>query len=214
MSRPLVPTLLAETRLIAILRHTPPQRALRTVEALAKAGVCAIEVTFNSRGVLEMLAAIRDAFGDRVLLGAGTVLDLASADQAIDAGASFVVSPHLDPALVSCLAERDVPVIPGAFTSTEVLSAWRAGASIVKVFPVGSVGPAYIKDLRGPLADIPLLPTGGVTEDNAADFMRAGAWGLAVGSALVDPRLVDAEGWDELERRAGVFAARRARTGL
>jgi 2-dehydro-3-deoxyphosphogluconate aldolase / (4S)-4-hydroxy-2-oxoglutarate aldolase len=153
-----------------------------------------------------MLAAIHDRFGDRVLLGAGTVLDIESADQALQAGARFIVSPHTDVALVERLAQRGVPTIPGAFTATEVLTAWRAGATIVKVFPVGSVGPAYIKDLRGPLGNIPLLPTGGVTEDNAAEFVRTGAWGLAVGSALVDPRLVEAEAWDELARRATRFS--------
>jgi 2-dehydro-3-deoxyphosphogluconate aldolase/(4S)-4-hydroxy-2-oxoglutarate aldolase len=210
--RPPVPEALERSRLIAILRHTRPDLVVRTVDALLDGGVCAIEVTFNSRGVLEMLAAINEHFGERVLLGAGTVLDQVSADQALEAGARFIVSPHTDVGLVKHLAQQGVPTIPGAFTASEVLAAWRAGASIVKVFPAGSVGPAYIKDLRGPLGDIPLLPTGGVTEDNAAAFMRAGAWGLAVGSALVDPRLVDDGDWDELGRRTRAFATATAPT--
>jgi 2-dehydro-3-deoxyphosphogluconate aldolase/(4S)-4-hydroxy-2-oxoglutarate aldolase len=213
VARPPVPEALERSRLIAILRHTRPDLTVRTVDALLSGGICAIEVTFNSRGVIEMLSTVKAEFGERVLLGAGTVLDIESADQALQAGAQFVVSPHTDPDLVRSLAERGVPTIPGAFTATEVLTAWRAGASIVKVFPMGSVGPAYIKDLRGPLGDIPLLPTGGVTETNAADFIRAGAWGLAVGGALVDPKLVEDERWDELARRARAFCeATRARS--
>jgi 2-dehydro-3-deoxyphosphogluconate aldolase/(4S)-4-hydroxy-2-oxoglutarate aldolase len=205
VARPPVPDALERSRLIAILRHTRPDRAVRAVQTLVECGVCAIEVTFNSRGVLDMLAAINAHFGEHVLLGAGTVLDIESAEHALRAGARFIVSPNTDVSLVEWLAQRAVPTIPGAFTASEVLTAWRAGASIVKVFPAGSVGPAYIKDLRGPLGDIPLLPTGGVTEGNAAEFMRAGAWGLAVGSALVDPRLVDSEDWTELGRRARAF---------
>jgi 2-dehydro-3-deoxyphosphogluconate aldolase/(4S)-4-hydroxy-2-oxoglutarate aldolase len=207
MARPALPAALAETRLIAILRHTPPERAVRAVSVLLEAGVSCIEVTCNSRGALDMLRAIAETFGERVLLGAGTVLDRDMADEALAAGARFVVSPHLDVSLVERLVARDVPTVPGAFTATEVVTAWRAGASLVKVFPAGSVGPAYIRDLRGPLADIPLLPTGGVTEGNANDFMRAGAWGLAIGSALVDPQLVDAQDWPELDRRAQAFLA-------
>jgi len=205
--RPAIPEQLAQSRLVAIMRHTEPTAAVRTVEALVSGGVCAIEVTFNSRGVLDMLRAIDQAFGERVLLGAGTVLDLDAAEQALGAGARFIVSPHIDPHLVRTLAARGVPTIPGALTATEVVLAWQAGASVVKLFPAGSVGIGYLKDLRGPLNDVPLLPTGGVTLDNAADFVRAGAWGLGVGSALVDARLVAAGDFGELERRARGFAA-------
>jgi 2-dehydro-3-deoxyphosphogluconate aldolase/(4S)-4-hydroxy-2-oxoglutarate aldolase len=207
MSRPAIPQQLERSRLVAIMRHTEPSAAIRTVEALLDGGVCAVEVTFNSRGVLDMLRAIDDAFGQRVLLGAGTVLDLDAAEQALGAGARFIVSPHIDPSLVRTLAARGVPTIPGALTATEVVTAWQAGASVVKLFPAGSVGIGYLKDLRGPLNDVPLLPTGGVTLDNAADFVQAGAWGLGVGSALVDARVVAAGDFAELERRARGFAA-------
>src|SRR4029077_17724445 len=142
------------------------------------------------------------ALGDRVLVGAGTVLDQATADRALDAGARFLVSPHLDAELVRGFSQRGVPWIPGAFTATEVLNAWRAGAIVVKLFPAGSVGPGYLKDLLGPLRHIPLLPTGGVTPDNAASFLQAGAWGLGMGSALVAPDLVAAARFDELQTRA------------
>ncbi|GAC1317491.1 MAG: bifunctional 4-hydroxy-2-oxoglutarate aldolase/2-dehydro-3-deoxy-phosphogluconate aldolase [Chloroflexota bacterium] len=204
---------LEDTRIVAILRHTDPARACETVEALVAGGVRAVEVTFNSAGVAHILDAIATTFGTRVLLGAGTVLSQTQADHALDCGAQFIVSPHTDLDFVSGLAARGVPCIPGALTPTEILSAWRAGASAVKVFPAGSVGPPYIKDLRGPLDAIRLVPTGGVTLDNASAFVAAGAWGLGVGSALVDGRLIAAGRFDQLTDRARAFAdiARQAR---
>jgi 2-dehydro-3-deoxyphosphogluconate aldolase/(4S)-4-hydroxy-2-oxoglutarate aldolase len=202
-----IPAALEESRVVAILRRTEARMAVETAEALLRGGISVIEVTLNTSGALEMLRAIRDAVGDRAVLGAGTVLDMAAADAALKAGAQFIVSPHTDVVLVRDMASRGVPCIPGAFTPTEVLTAWRAGASVVKLFPAGPVGAGYLRDLRGPLADIPLLPTGGVTLDNAASFMAAGAWGLGLGSALVAPDLVAAGRFDELTRRAAAFAA-------
>jgi 2-dehydro-3-deoxyphosphogluconate aldolase/(4S)-4-hydroxy-2-oxoglutarate aldolase len=200
-----IPAQLEQSRVVAIMRHTEPTQAVRTVQALLDGGVCVIEVTFNSRGVLDMLRAIDQEFGERVLLGAGTVLDLDSANQALDNGARFIVSPHIDADLVRALSDRGVPTVPGAFTASEVLAARRAGASVVKVFPVGGVGPGYIKDLLGPLGGTPLMPTGGITLDNAADFIRAGAWGLGVGSSLVDAKTVAAGNFPEITRRARGF---------
>ncbi len=206
-ARPSIPDLLTDTRIVAILRRTDAAQAVATAEAIYAGGVRAIEVTCDSDGVFEMIRAIGDAFGDRMLVGAGTVLDLATADRALAAGASYVVSPHTDPALIGAMAQRGIPCVPGAFTASEVLTAWRAGAVLVKLFPAGPVGPGYIKDLRGPLRQIPLLPTGGVTLDNAGDFIAAGAWGLGIGSALVDGPLVAAGRFDELTRRAAGFIA-------
>jgi 2-dehydro-3-deoxyphosphogluconate aldolase/(4S)-4-hydroxy-2-oxoglutarate aldolase len=202
-----VPAALEKSRVVAILRRTEARLAVETAEALLKGGISVIEVTLNTPGALEMLRAMRDAVGDRAVLGAGTVLDIPAADTALAAGAQFIVSPHTDTDLVREMAGRGVPCIPGAFSATEVLSAWRAGASVVKLFPAGPVGAGYLKDLRGPLADIPLLPTGGVTLDNAATYIDAGAWGLGLGSALVAPDLVAAGRFDELTRRAAAFAA-------
>jgi 2-dehydro-3-deoxyphosphogluconate aldolase/(4S)-4-hydroxy-2-oxoglutarate aldolase len=205
--RPKIPDVLEETRVVAILRRTEAHLAVETAEALLKGGISVIEVTLNTPGALEMLRAMRDAVGDRAVLGAGTVLDLAAADAALAAGAQFIVSPHTDADLVREMAARGVACIPGALSPTEVLTAWRAGAAVVKLFPAGPVGPGYLKDLRGPLADIPMLPTGGVTLDNAATFIGAGAWGLGLGSALVAPDLVAEGRFDELTRRAAAFAA-------
>lgn len=207
VERPAIPAALEETRVVAILRRTEAARALETARAILAGGVRAIEVTCDSPGVLEMIRAISAELGDRMLVGAGTVLDVATAEAALAAGARYIVSPHTDPHLVSTMARRGVPCVPGAFTPTEALTAWRAGASVVKLFPAGSVGPGYLKDLRGPLRQIPFLPTGGVTLDNAGAFIAAGAWGLGIGSALVDQPLIDAGRFDELTRRAAGFIA-------
>jgi len=201
-----VPAALEQSRVVAILRRTEAALAVETAEALLRGGISVIEVTLNTPGALDMLRAMRDSVGDRAVLGAGTVLDIAAADEALAAGAAFIVSPHTDTELVREMAARGVVCIPGALTPSEVLSAWRAGASVVKLFPAGPVGAGYLKDLRGPLADIPLLPTGGVTLDNAATFIAAGAWGLGLGSALVAPDLVASGRFDELTRRAAAFA--------
>lgn len=201
-----IPLALEETRLVAILRHTAPDRAVRTAEALVAGGVRALEVTLNSQGALQMVRTLAEALGDRVLLGVGTVLSTDAADAAFAAGARFVVTPHTDPMLIRHVVGRGVPILPGAFTASEIFQAWSAGASGIKVFPSGPVGPGYIKDLRGPFGDVPFIPTGGVTLDNAESFIQAGAWGLGLASALVDPRLVAAGDWTELTRRATTFA--------
>ncbi len=201
-TRPEVPARLEASRIVAILRRTDADAAVATAQALLAGGVDCLEVTCDSPGAFDMLRAIAAELGEQVLLGAGTVLDGEMARAALDAGARFLVSPHLDVDLVQGLAERGVPWLPGAFTATEILSAWRAGAVAVKVFPAGGVGPGYIKDMLGPLRHIPLLPTGGVTLDNAAAFVSAGAWGLGMGSALVDSRLVAERRFDELQERA------------
>ena len=207
ITRPAIPAALEKTRIVAILRRTDASRAIETARAILAGGVRAIEVTCDSDGVFEMIQAISAEFGDRMLVGAGTVLDIETAEKALKAGATYIVSPHTDAHLISAMAERGVPCVPGAFTPTEALTAWRAGAIVVKLFPSGPVGPGHLKDLRGPLRQIPFLPTGGVTLGNAGDFIAAGAWGLGIGSALVDGPLVAAGRFDELTRRAAGFIA-------
>ena len=160
VSRPPIPSHLETTRIVAILRRTDADVAVQTAEALLAGGIRSLEVTCDSPGAFDMIAAITQAFGHHALVGAGTVLDAPNAENAIAAGARFLVSPHVDVDMVRQFTRRGMMWIPGAFTATEVLSAWRAGASIVKLFPAGPSGPAYVKDLRGPLRDIPLLPTG------------------------------------------------------
>jgi len=206
-TRPEIPAALEETRIVAILRRTDSSRAIETARAILAGGVRAIEVTCDSDGVFEMIQAIAAEFGDQLLVGAGTVLDIETAEKALKAGATYIVSPHTDATLISAMAERGVPCVPGAFTPTEALTAWRAGAVVVKLFPSGPIGPGHLKDLLGPLRQIRFLPTGGVTLDNAPDFIAAGAWGLGIGSALVDGPLVAEGRFDELTRRAAGFIA-------
>jgi 2-dehydro-3-deoxyphosphogluconate aldolase / (4S)-4-hydroxy-2-oxoglutarate aldolase len=213
VGRPPIPDELQRSRLVAIMRRTEASAAVATAEALVRGGIPTLEVTCDSPDAMDMIRVISNALGARAFVGAGTVLDAATARAALDAGARFLVSPHIDADLVRSFAERGVAWIPGAFTATEVLTAWRAGAVVVKLFPAGSVGPGYIKDLLGPLRSIPLLPTGGVTVDNAAEFLAAGAWGLGLGSALVDNRLVAQGRFEEIEARAARLARLMAQRG-
>jgi 2-dehydro-3-deoxyphosphogluconate aldolase/(4S)-4-hydroxy-2-oxoglutarate aldolase len=183
------------------------ENARRAAEALLRGGVDVVEVTLNTAGATTMIRELVAHFGERLLVGAGTVLSPSAVHQALDAGARFVVAPNTDPRVIAVCNRQDVPVVPGAFTPTEVVAAWETGADLVKVFPVSSVGPRYIRDLCGPLPDIPLVPTGGVTAENAADFVRAGAVAVGAGSDLVDRAVVDRGDFHELERRARAFIA-------
>jgi 2-dehydro-3-deoxyphosphogluconate aldolase/(4S)-4-hydroxy-2-oxoglutarate aldolase len=165
---------IAAQRFVAVVRNPPELDAV--VEELVEAGVPVVEITLDTPGAL---AAIR-RWRERVTVLAGTVRTLADAEAALEAGAEAVVSPVTIPAVVSFCREHGLPVVPGALTPTEVESAWQAGASLVKVFPASVGGPAYIRSLLGPLGDVPLLATGGVTAENAAAFLAAGA--VAVGA--------------------------------
>jgi 2-dehydro-3-deoxyphosphogluconate aldolase / (4S)-4-hydroxy-2-oxoglutarate aldolase len=171
-------------KIVAILRGCEPERVPAIVLALADAGVRLLEITLNSPGALDLIRRVAGTMGDRVLVGAGTVLTAGEAEMAIAAGARFVLSPSLDIETIRITKELGAVSIPGAFTATEVLAAWRGGADIVKVFPA-SVGANYLRDLRGPLPQIPLMPTGGVNLQNIREFRAAGAVAYGIGSALV-----------------------------
>jgi 2-dehydro-3-deoxyphosphogluconate aldolase/(4S)-4-hydroxy-2-oxoglutarate aldolase len=177
-------------RLLAVLRRVEPRAALLAlVDELADAGVRVVEITQDGPSGPDDLAAVRAhlaARGDATyVVGAGTVLQPAQLDAAREAGAEFVVAPILDLALVRAALESEMPVIPGAFSPTEIVAAWAAGATFVKVFPASAVGPAFVRELRGPLPEIDLIPTGGVDASNAAGFLAAGAAALGIGGALV-----------------------------
>jgi 2-dehydro-3-deoxyphosphogluconate aldolase/(4S)-4-hydroxy-2-oxoglutarate aldolase len=192
--------------IVAIMRHTEASLAIEAADALLRGGVEVVEVTLNTAGATTMIRDLVAHFGDRMVIGAGTVLSPNGVDQALAAGARFVVAPNTDAKVIGLCNQRNVPVVPGAFTPSEVVAAWQLGADLVKVFPVSSVGPRYLRDLRGPLPHIPLVPTGGITADNAADFIRAGAVALGAGSDLVDKAVVDRRDFAELERRARAFS--------
>ena len=171
--------------MVMIIRNVPPDWAVPIGEALLAAEVDVMEITLNTPHALEMIAALRAALGGQMAIGAGTVLSVADAENARAAGAEFFVSPHLDTEIVRFANERDCMVVPGAFTPTEVFTALQAGAHIVKVFPANIVGPQFFKDLQGPFGPIPLLPTGGITIENAATYIQSGALALGVGAGLI-----------------------------
>jgi 2-dehydro-3-deoxyphosphogluconate aldolase/(4S)-4-hydroxy-2-oxoglutarate aldolase len=176
------------TGIVAILRADDGSRLAEAAEALLAGGIDIIEVTFTVPAADQVLRQVASKLGSRVLLGAGTVLDPETARIAILAGAEFIVSPIVRRSLIRLARRYDKPVFPGAFTPTEVLAAWEAGAEIVKVFPSDSVGPGYLKALRGPLPQVRLMPAGGVNLDTAAAFLQAGACALGIGGSLVEPQ--------------------------
>ena len=184
--RPRIPDEIRASGVIAIGRRLERNSILRVAEALLAGGVSAFEVTLDSPDAIDAIRSLTERHADgSLLVGAGTVLDVASATAAIQAGARFLVSPHTDVELIAWAADRGMPFFPGAFTASEILAAWRAGAAAVKLFPASAVGPAYVREMRGPLASVPLIPTGGVTADSAAAFMAAGALAVGVGSWLI-----------------------------
>jgi 2-dehydro-3-deoxyphosphogluconate aldolase / (4S)-4-hydroxy-2-oxoglutarate aldolase len=177
---------LAVVPLVAILRAAGAGRFLEVGRVLYEAGVRGIEVTLTSEGALEAFGRLREELPGDALLGVGTVRSVADAELAVAAGAGYLVAPDLRPEVVGWAVERGLPVVPGALTPTEVAAAWAAGATAVKVFPVSAVGgPAYVKALRAPLPEVPLVPTGGVGIDDIGDYLDAGAAAVGLGSPLL-----------------------------
>ena len=184
--RPPLPAGLVTGGVVAIARRLTADTAPKVADGLVDGGVLAFEITLNEPmdGALRAIGSVANR-GPDLAIGAGTVLSIDAAGLAIDAGATFLVMPHTDPALVAWAAARGVPTLPGAATPTEVLSAWRAGAAAVKLFPASVLGPAFVRESMAPFPDIPLVPSGGVTVATAGDFIRAGAVAVGVGSWLI-----------------------------
>lgn len=200
--------------LIPVLRCGSVEAGQALVDAMMAGGVTVVEVTMTVPNALKLLRELKQRHGDALLLGSGTVTDAAQAEATIDAGAEFVVSPSLHPDVIAKTRELGAVSIPGALTPTEVVTAWRAGADYVKVFPCSAMGGAsYLKSLLAPFPDLKLIPTGGVTLQTAADFLRAGARALGVGTDLVNAAAI-AEGKPEIvtnTARAYLEAIRTAR---
>ena len=194
-------TILA-TKVIAVIRMKDPERVFEVTEALKKGGVKALEITMTVPGALDIIQRLAGAKPEGVLIGAGTVLDADTAAAAIWSGADFVVSPIADPGMIAACRAHDTVVAPGAFTPSEVIAAWDRGADVVKVFPATSLGPQYFRDLKGPFPQLRLMPTGGVTVENARDFIEAGAAAVGIGTALMDRKSVEAGDWEALTARA------------
>jgi 2-dehydro-3-deoxyphosphogluconate aldolase/(4S)-4-hydroxy-2-oxoglutarate aldolase len=179
--------LIERTGVVAIIRTKDASRVRGLVDALLDGGVQTLEITMTVPGAVELIRSIAPTLPPHFRLGAGTVTDADTTHAVIDAGASFIVSPVFLPEVVEACVAREVPAMPGCYTPTEIFTAWRAGADLIKVFPATALGPGYLKDVRAPLPEIKLLPTGGVTIENAGDWIAAGAAAVGVGSALLDP---------------------------
>lgn len=187
---------------IAIIRLDNLEDSIHMSRALLEGGITELEFTLTNTRALAAIAEVRDEFANNLVVGVGTVLDAEHAHAAIDAGAQFLVTPALLPDVIMVANNRHIPIVCGAYTPTEILTAWRMGADLVKVFPAGQLGPGYIKDILAPLPDLQLVPTGGVNLDTCAAFLAAGAYTLAVGSQLVSKELVRKKDWNALTQLA------------
>lgn len=179
-----------QSGIVAVIRVKDPGKVRGVFDAIAEGGVTVLEVTMTVPGAVELIAKLAPTLPDGLILGAGTVVDPETVARVADAGAQFVVSPVFRPAMIEACHDRGLPVMPGCFTPTEILDAWDAGADVVKVFPATTLGPGYIKDIRAPLPQIKVMPTGGVTVENAGDWIKAGAVAVGVGSALLDTKAI------------------------
>jgi 2-dehydro-3-deoxyphosphogluconate aldolase / (4S)-4-hydroxy-2-oxoglutarate aldolase len=194
---------LMEVGVVPIIRTSSAESAILAIEAVYRGGIRSAEITMTVPGAVHALEKLADKFGDQMILGAGTVLDPETCRACILAGAQFIVTPALNPATIALSRRYSKPIFPGALTPTEVVAAWEAGADAVKIFPASAMGGAkYIKALKGPLPQIEMIPTGGVNLDTAADFLKAGACAVAVGSELIDAATIKAGKYEVFEERA------------
>jgi 2-dehydro-3-deoxyphosphogluconate aldolase / (4S)-4-hydroxy-2-oxoglutarate aldolase len=199
---------ITDVALVPVVRTSTAEQAIQSVEAIYNGGVRAAEITMTVPGAVRALEKLADRFGDKILLGAGTVLDPETARICMLAGAEFLVCPSLRPATIEMAKRYSKVVCPGALTPTEVLAAWEAGADAVKIFPCGNVGGAkYIKALKGPFPQIEMIPTGGVNLETVGDFLKAGACAVGVGGELVDAKCMKEGRYDVIEERARQFVA-------
>jgi 2-dehydro-3-deoxyphosphogluconate aldolase / (4S)-4-hydroxy-2-oxoglutarate aldolase len=194
-----------KTGVVSIVRGTTPEQMNGIADALYRGGVRIIEVTFNTPNASEIIKNLTKLYSDKMIIGAGTVLDAQTARTAILSGAQFILSPSLHADVIQMCNKYNILAVPGVFTPTEAITAWELGAKIVKIFPAGIVGPNYIKQLLGPLNQLRIMVVGGINEENFGSFMQAGAMGAGIGSDLVNRKLADAEDYDEIYRRAKHF---------
>ena len=208
--------LIREVGLVPIVRAPSPEDAFRAAEAIVSGGIGIAEITMTVPNAIRVMERVAERYGDKVLLGAGTILDPESCRAALLAGAEFIVTPSLDVRVIEMARRYSKPCFPGALTPTEVLTAWQAGADMVKIFPAGPVGgPKYIKALKGPFPQIDFVPTGGVNLETTPEFIKAGAAAVAVGGELVDVKALREGKVDVITSNARRFmdAVRAARAG-
>ncbi len=195
-------TRLRQQRAIAVIRTSESSLGREMAKAVAAGGMQLIEITWNSDRAPDLISQLRSEL-PTCRIGTGTLLNLQQLREAIACGAQFLFTPHVDPVLIQAAVDRDIPVIPGALSPTEIVTAWQAGASCVKVFPIQAVGGAsYIKSLQGPLGEIPLIPTGGVTLENAPEFIQAGAIAVGLAGDLFPKQLLAAGNWEAIAQKA------------
>jgi len=212
MTKDQILAFITEIGIVPVVRTSSAEGAIKSVDAIYRGGIRAAEITMTVPGAIRALEKVADQFGDKLVLGAGTVLDPETARACMLAGAEFFVTPSLKASTIEVAKRYSKVICPGALTPTEVVTAWEAGADIVKIFPCGNVGGAkYIKALRGPFPHIEMIPTGGVNLENAGEFLKAGACAVAVGGELVDAKSVKEGRFDVIEERARQYLAAIAR---
>jgi 2-dehydro-3-deoxyphosphogluconate aldolase/(4S)-4-hydroxy-2-oxoglutarate aldolase len=206
MDKQTILSFVKDVGIVPVVRTTSAESAIKSIEAIYAGGIRAAEITMTVPGAVKALEKVADQFGDKIVLGAGTVLDPETARICMLAGAEFFVTPALRLTTIEMVKRYSKVMIPGALTPTEVLTAWEAGADIVKVFPCGNVGGAkYIKALKAPFPQIEMIPTGGVNLETAGEFLKAGACAVAVGAELVDAKTIQEKRYDVFEERARKF---------
>jgi 2-dehydro-3-deoxyphosphogluconate aldolase/(4S)-4-hydroxy-2-oxoglutarate aldolase len=205
-----------EAGVVAVIRGPSPELTVKMVEALVKGGVIGIEITYSTPNAAEVVKQLDTHFGEKIILGMGTLTEPHQAKEAKEAGARFLVSPVCDPVLGKAMIDSGLAVMIGALTPTEVLQAFRLGSDVVKIFPGSAVGPSYIKTLKGPFPTIPLMPTGGVSLANVGEWFAAGVFAVGAGSELCPPQLAKEGKFDEIATRAREFleAVHKAKANL
>ncbi|PSL40186.1 2-keto-3-deoxy-phosphogluconate aldolase [Planomicrobium soli] len=191
--------------IIPVLRKIPYEKSEEIVQALFDGGIRAVEITMESVGAESMIRETFEKYGEKMLVGAGTVLSIDDCKRAIEAGAQFIVSPAFDEEVVAYAVNSGVPVIPGVFTPSEMLRADKAGALMVKLFPASVLGPSFIKDVKGPLGHIDIITTGGITKETAKGYLDAGAVAIGAGGALLKKELIEANDWDGIKKEAELW---------
>jgi 2-dehydro-3-deoxyphosphogluconate aldolase / (4S)-4-hydroxy-2-oxoglutarate aldolase len=198
VSQPTIQQVLQPRKPIAIVRLNDLTEAIKISQALLEGGLTTLEFTLTNKQANEVLTRVRQEFGDALTVGTGTVLDAEQATASIEAGAQFLVTPVLTPNVIEVGKNHGIPVVCGAFTPTEIWQAWKLGATLVKVFPAGQLGPGYFKDVLAPLPDLLLVPTGGVNLQTCGAFLAAGAYTVAVGSQLINKEMIQRKDWAAL----------------
>jgi 2-dehydro-3-deoxyphosphogluconate aldolase/(4S)-4-hydroxy-2-oxoglutarate aldolase len=193
--------------LVAVIRGPSPELTLKLVDALARGGVTGIEITFTTPNALQVTRALHEQYGDSILLGMGTLTEPEQADQALQTGATFLVSPHTEPELARAMTATGLLTMMGALTPSEVMMAKRLGSDVIKLFPGSLTGPAYVKALKGPFPDLLIMPTGGVSVENVGEWFAAGVFAVGAGSELCPTPLIKEGRFDEIVNRAERFAS-------